>query len=249
MSEKKVLCFLISGEWATSFARDRFYKEAADYEWCEDFLLSCMEGSDIDTEVLKGYAKDILEGRRRLAGHTARFPDDPEADYHLEDDNVPELFNGVERELNRRRERELERQSEIEAEVRAQRRYASNLMMVNSFLENAKLEKTFGPSYGWLEPDGTFHEVEWAEHQEWARKYLEEEERRTNKEMTKDAFFFPGDELANRGWFLLHSPSQGIPQIASSEIIRLTKKQKEFLFDYYTDRGLNAIASSLYKDD
>ena len=27
--------------------------------------------------------------------------------------------------------------------------------------------------YGWLEPNGTFHAVEWGNHQEWANNYLE----------------------------------------------------------------------------
>lgn len=39
------------------------------------------------------------------------------------------------------------------------------------------------------------------------------------------------------GWALLHNPGMGTAFVTSSDSKPLTKKQKDFLFDYYTKRN------------
>lgn len=93
--------------------------------------------------------------------------------------------------------------------------------------------------YGWLAPDGKFYPVEFANHQNWAwRKLIElgmTEEYEPNRESA-------GDKLVDMGWVLLHNPSMGTAFVTSSDKKRMTKKQKEFLFDYYTKRNKHSKA-------
>lgn len=43
---------------------------------------------------------------------------------------------------------------------------------VQSYINRIKNQKD--DDYGWLEPDGTYHPVEWANHFKWAQEYLDE---------------------------------------------------------------------------
>lgn len=96
--------------------------------------------------------------------------------------------------------------------------------------------------YGWLEPDGTFHGVEWGEHQYWADKYVEENFQEQYEEILE-----AGDWLVDRGWVLLHNPSQGIAFATGSLVRDMTKAQKEFLYDYYTERDCKREANEIWE--
>lgn len=88
--------------------------------------------------------------------------------------------------------------------------------------------------YGWLAPDGTFYPVEFARHQSWAwRKLMELDAVEKYDPNMGNA----GDKLVEMGWALLHNPGMGTAFVTSSETKPLTKRQKEFLFDYYTQRN------------
>ena len=95
--------------------------------------------------------------------------------------------------------------------------------------------------YGWLEPNGVFHEVEWGEHQYWADKYVEE-----NFPEQYEEIINPGDWLVDRGWVLLHNPSQGIAFPTKNPVREYTKVQKEFLYDYYIERDCKDEANALW---
>lgn len=112
--------------------------------------------------------------------------------------------------------------------------------------------------YGWLEPDGTYHEVEWGMHSQWARDYLDEHypfKEYAHMYWKTDSngerhHYVNGDCLVHcLGWVLLDNPMQGIATPKYDPIKGMTKAQKEFLFDYYIDRGMNDRASGLYKED
>lgn len=94
-----------------------------------------------------------------------------------------------------------------------------------------------------LEPNGTFHEVEWGEHQDWANKYVEE-----NYPDQSEDIFDAGGWLTDRGWVLLHNPSQGIAFATGSLVRDMTKAQKEFLYDYYTERDCKKEANEVWKE-
>lgn len=122
--------------------------------------------------------------------------------------------------------------------------------MVESFLAVQKYpEELKDNNYGWLEPDGTFHPVPWGEHQAWAGEYLNNNYPASSHPELYGVFC-GGDILTNKlGFILLHSPSQGIAQYTMSSHHRMTKAQKEFLYDYYVKRGHNDLASNLYGKD
>ena len=97
--------------------------------------------------------------------------------------------------------------------------------------------------YGWLEPNGDFHQVEWGEHQYWAGKYVEE-----NFPEQYEEILNPGDWLVDRGWVLLNNPSQGVAFATGSLVRDMTKAQKEFLYDYYIERDCKDEANALWDE-
>ncbi len=115
-----------------------------------------------------------------------------------------------------------------------------------------------GDDYGWLSPTGEFHPVEWGEHQGWAGDYMLAHPEQFNLPddkweshsavMDMRVDMTAGDELAKKGWILLHSTHHGIAEVTRDESRRITKAQREFLYDYYADRGLDKIAAEYLSD-
>lgn len=127
--------------------------------------------------------------------------------------------------------------------------------LLNSYMERMMDEEEHSTEdYGWLEPNGTFHEVAWGRHQEWAIEYVEENfpeeyDKISMQSNTGTGLIGEGDWLVERGWVLLHSPSQGIAQPTRNPVKRYTKAQQEFLYEYYMERGKEKEANAVYKDD
>lgn len=128
--------------------------------------------------------------------------------------------------------------------------------LVNDYISHMKNNKD--DDYGWLEPDGTYHPVPWGEHSQWAMDYANEHYPfKDNAKMywVTDAngqrhHYVCGDFLVYvLGWVLLDNPYQGIATPKYDESRRLTKQQKEFLYDYYIDRNLHDRANKIYQDD
>lgn len=122
--------------------------------------------------------------------------------------------------------------------------------LVDNYFAQRAIEEKYDDNYGWLEPDGTFHPVPWCEHQEWA-----------TEELRKRGFWddfrhwdgglrdLPGDYLTEvKGWVLLHNPGQGIAYVSRGEGRRLTKAQREFLFDYFYKRGRKVEAAEYLEE-
>lgn len=131
--------------------------------------------------------------------------------------------------------------------------------LLDSFMERMmdEEEHTTG-DYGWLATDGDFHEVEWGKHQEWAEKYIREN--MTEEEWLTAGVHMPGqiktssfntfgDYLVERGWVLMHNPSQGMAFPTKNQQKPYTKAQKEFLYDYYMERGKKAEANEIWKEE
>lgn len=123
--------------------------------------------------------------------------------------------------------------------------------MLRSFLDRAKEDRNERSTtdYGWLEPSGKFHEVEWGKHEkyafEWITKNLPE------AEWTVKDFLDSGDELMKRGWVLLHNPSLSLGTAfpTKDKTKRYTKAQKEFLYEYYMERNEKERAAEIWKED
>ena len=277
MEDRMSLSFNIQGKFITRLAREWLFYEGKDIELVMDLLLSCMGGTDMKPEELKRYAEDILLGRADFDGNTA------DGTFHMttydpsEQPEVPEQFD-----IFRRLSVEIARRKKAEEERDRYREWYSVAMeYVPEFAQNEVLEETGQPiksrygndmlgsfmermmdkkehsteDYGWLEPDGTFHEVEWGNHHEWAQRYIEENFPEVAEDDDVDmqtkcnvGLIGAGDWLVERGWVLLHSPSQGIAQPTKNPVKRYTKKQQEFLYDYYMEGGKEREANAVYEE-
>lgn len=277
MKEKAQLSFNIQGEFITRLAREWLFYEGRDIDKVMDLLLSCMGGTDMEPEKLRRYAEDVLLGRAEFSGSTA------DGTFHMtvyepgEQPNVPEVFDIFKKfssEKSKRKEAERERdqyrewysvameyvpeyaknQVLEETGQHVESRYGSDAL--NSFMERMMDEDEHSTGdYGWLAPDGKFYEVEWGNHQEWAKEYIEgnfpeaaEDDDADMQMKCNVGLIGAGDWLVERGWVLLHSPSQGIAHPTKNLIKRYTKAQQEFLYDHYMERGKEKEANAVYDE-
>lgn len=243
------ISFDIHGEFITQLAREWFYTGEKSHEKVIEILMDSMTGTDTPEAQIRRYAEDILLGRAALKGSTVA------GTYHLEtyepgeEEQMPKSMNIW------KRSRKAEESREGPAEDRQQD-------ALDSFMARMMDEEEHTTEdYGWLEPNGTFHAVEWGDHQEWANDYLDknltQEERfaamvEINASgMVKNSPDVIGaaDYLVRRGWVLLHNPQQGIA-IPTRDITReYTKAQKEFLYDYYMERDCKEEANAIWQDE
>lgn len=126
--------------------------------------------------------------------------------------------------------------------------------LLDSFMK--RMHNDTEDDYGWLEPNGTFHPVEWSEHENWAETYVQEHMSNDDwfqaaappsDKLTEITHAF-GDYLARQGWILLHNPAQGLPQMTIHPTARITKAQKEFLYDFFIKRNMHTEANALYEE-
>ena len=250
--------FSVTGHFVTRTAREWFWNEHKPWPVVEELLLSCMKGTDQTEEELKELARKVVFGRAKFVGNTR------DGDFCLVDDDQDLVVRNVERlarevveaenSLNEIQERYFDLVYRLEDEgygwlVNPQPEPATS-SLVTSFLKQVKIEEKHNDNYGWLEPGGTFHPVEFAEHSEWAWKTIQE------RDWTKEfgmsdcgGIYSASDFLVNyKGWVLLHNPGRGVAQVTKSDIRPLTKAQREFLFDYYTDRGLDKSAAEYLEE-
>lgn len=278
MLESKQLTFNVQGEFITQLAREWFFIERRPFEEVMDLLLSCMCGTDMSEKELKRKAEDVLLGRAEFSGSTADGTFCMTVYDADESPDVPDWFNifsQYSEEVRKRKEAEKETEKYMEwynvameyvpeslkNEVRRETgqpiesRYGSD--MLAGFMERMlDEEKHSTEDYGWLDPGGTFYEVEWGNHQEWAQNYIEENFPEVADDSEVDmqvkcnvGLIGAGDWLVERGWILLHSPSRGIAFPTRNPLKRYTKAQQEFLYDYYMERGKEKEANSVYQED
>ncbi|MBU5680102.1 hypothetical protein [Blautia sp. MSJ-9] len=270
----KELSFSIDGETITKMAREWFYEGEKSFEKIMEFLFSCMSGTDTPEAQLRRYAEDILIGRAALKGSTE------DETYHLEiygpgeEEKLPRNMDIWQESTKKRKiKKELEKmaqrwnvamqyipeetQRRIREELGEETEEDRQQRSVDSYVKRMtdKTEHTT-PDYGWLEPNGTFHAVEWGEHQSWAQSYLDENypEQAEDKEIDMQVkcnnlgLIGAGDWLVERGWILLHNPTHGIAYPLVNPVKKPTKAQKEFLFDYYIERNCEKEASAVWSD-
>ena len=102
--------------------------------------------------------------------------------------------------------------------------------------------------YGWLAPDGTFTESPWGTHEESAEQIINDHhwdhEYSTWMDIGKDEdLCLCRDFLVmERGYCLIDSPC--LDGICVTHKKPLTKKQREFLYEYFYDKGDHAQAES-----
>lgn len=267
------LSFNVYGEYITQIAREWFYYGEKSLDKIIELLMDSMSGTDASEAQLRRYAEDILIGRAALKGSTAA------GTYHLEvygpGEEEPMLgcmniWKQVERrkDLEKGIERATERwnkameflpevtQREIRIMLGEETEEDRQTEAVESYIKRMadKDEHTTG-DYGWLEPNGIFHEAEWGEHQEWAQSYIDENfpEEAENSDVSMQmkcnvGLIGAADWLVERGWVLLHNPSQGIAFPTKNLVREYTKAQKEFLYDYYMERNCEKEANTIWQE-
>lgn len=259
--EKRTLSFGITGEFITQITREWFYSGEKSIGKIMEILKSSMTGTDTPEAQIERFAEDILIGRAALKGST------DEGTYHLETYDpgeeerlltntdiwrLPQLLKDSRRKCDRMQERFLiamehlseREQREVRRELGEETEEDRLELNLYKYIDRMmdKEEHTTG-DYGWLEPNGTFHEVEWGEHQKWADEYVEQ-----NFPDQYEDILEAGDWLTERGWVLLHNPSQGTAFATGSLVRDMTKAQREFLYDYYTERDCKKEANEVWKE-
>ena len=102
-----------------------------------------------------------------------------------------------------------------------------------------------GQDFGYLAPDGTWYDVDFGRHEAWAHEYLEKHPELTSGNPTRITYC--ADYLVQRLHFcLVHAPS--VHEIVLTHQ-GLTKKQKDFLYDYFTKRNMTDRAIELYNEE
>lgn len=277
MQEKKTLTFGVDGKFITDIAREWLFYEGKDFDKVMELLLSCMGGTDMTPERLKRYAEDVLLGRAEFSGSTADGSFHMTVFEPEEQPKVPDRFNifrKLSSEISKRKELEKDRDKYREWYSTAMEHvpeYAKNKVLeetgqpidsrygsfaLDSFVERMLDEEEHSTGdYGWLSPGGEFYEVDWGNHQEWAQRFIEENFPETDEDTEIDmqvkcnvGLIGAGDWLVERGWVLLHNPSQGIAIPTKNPTKRYTKKQQEFLYDYYMERGKEKEANRVYEE-
>lgn len=262
------LQFSVDGEFITDLSREWFYVEGKGYDKCMDLLESSMSGTDETKEQIIRHAEDLLLGRAALKGNTR------DGTYHLEiyppeeEEKMPEYMNvwkivGEQKKVKDELEQYKRRwevamkmiprylkeriADELDEEITDLQPVVSREL--NSYMKRMlDTEEHTTKDYGWLEPNGKFHEVKWGDHQKWAYEYLESKVK-TEKEYSKlPRLYEAGDSLIKEGWILLHNPSQGIAIATKDSGKDYTKAQKEFLFDYYIERNCEKEANDIWKE-
>lgn len=275
MSEQKTLTFSIEGKIITDIAREHFYV-GNDMAKALDLLCAGLQSDKLTEYERMALALRVLDGKSEIRG---TYPGDSYGIYDLDEpdgrfsiaghiNKLAEKLEAAENELY-----ELRLQFSVVAEglTDTQKREANRVWFqldydrkrpifddvesiplipgltsqLDSFLERMSCPETTTEDYGWLEPSGKFHEVPFGEHQGWAwQKALE-------LGFSGEAFDrgLGGDVLLEHGWVLLDNPGMGIARPTISTTRPLTKAQREFLFDYYTERGKHDLAKTYLEED
>lgn len=142
----------------------------------------------------------------------------------------------------------VEDYAEFKKQIDAEYDKLNSEIVTQSKKEKVKLKYE---DYGWLSPKGEFYPSDWGTHQTKAQELV------LNLNLLKDYIevcksepLVQGDYLSKyKNFILLHSPSQGIAYPTILKGKRLTKSQKEFLYDYYTERNLFSLAHRYFNEE
>lgn len=285
MAEQVSFSFDLSSD-TINYAIDRKLYEDHDIDGALQLVKNFTDNTQQTEEEKIAMAYDILNDRAKIVGtyphddYGVEYPDDCKNNHRLTDilQNLANKLNNSQKELY-----DLQRKWCFVCEDLSdwKRRELNNnyfemydeylfpseqLTPKTSSLLNGKLQEVVdrmtGPDdpeeYGWLEPNGAFHPVEWAKHAVWAKEYLDkhypmEDEENLELYWCEDngvRTHIVADEVLTRKlhWILLHDPWQGEANISMHISTKPTKAQKEFLYDYFMKRGRKEEANKIYED-
>lgn len=272
--QKKTLTFSIEGKIITDVAREHFYVRN-DMAKALDLLCCGLQSDKLNEYEQMALALRVLDGKAEIRG---TYPgdsyglydlDEPDSRFSIADHinklsdkleaamanlhDLQEQFSIVAETLTDMQKREANRawfqldydhRKPIFDDVEAVPLIPGLTSQLDSFLERMRGPETTTEDYGWLEPSGKFHEVPFGEHQGWAwKKALE-------LGFSGEAFDrgLGGDVLLEHGWILLDNPGMGLARPTVSDTRPITKAQREFLFDYYTERNRQDLAKKYLEE-
>lgn len=112
----------------------------------------------------------------------------------------------------------------------------NNGILPNAATKTEKPKKTSQP-FGWLSPTGEFTEGDWGEHEQAAYDIIKKKRFNDEWDRHNSLIDTARDFLSDvKGYVLIHNPC-GDGGYIVSHTKPLTKKQKEFLYEYFTDIG------------
>lgn len=260
--------FKVQGEFITNLAREKCFHEG-NFQYAMNLLQSCMVNDQVSKNEIYDMALAILDGRAELKG---TYPNDDYGFFYLEEQNEKWSLNKLIEKLSTKAKTQEKEYNDLlqkygffmnrleDWEKQSLNREYKNQFgeplfndvqsepsirneMLDSYIKRQMMDTD--DDYGWLEPNGTFHPVEWGKHEDWADKWMK-------KNMSEEDYIaqpytsMSGDYLVERGWVLLHNPSLGIAFVTKSNIRELTEAQKDFLYDYYLKRDCEKEADDIY---
>ena len=96
--------------------------------------------------------------------------------------------------------------------------------------------------YGWLAPTGKFIESPWGTHDDTAHEIIDGSPALSKAFDSIDNDLGARDFLVESGYCLIHDPSNISYYVQEPKRKNITKAQREFLFDYFTDVGFKDMA-------
>ena len=272
--QKKTLTFSIEGKIITDVAREHFYFRN-DIAKALDLLCAGLQSDKLNEYEQMALALRVLDGKAEIRG---TYPGDSYGLYDLDEpdsrfsiaDHIGKLSEELETAKTELHDLQVQFSIVAEKLTDTQKREANRAWFeldydhrrpifddvesvplipgltsqLDSFLERMRGPETTTEDYGWLEPSGKFHEVPFGGHQGWSwKKALE-------LGFSGEAFDrgLGGDVLLEHGWVLLDNPSMGIAKPTISDTRPMTKAQREFLFDYYTERDHPELAKKYLEE-
>lgn len=194
-SKTMQVTFRIDGNFITRLAREKCYLEGK-YDYAIELLMSSMECEQLAKNEINNIAMAILDGRAMLKGI---YPDDDYGFEYLEEkdnkwdlsklisnnfkkaeslqkenDEMSQKYSFISANLDdydKKNLNELYKEEFDETLFRGLYSPSTGDTMLDSYIKR-QLSDT-KDDYGWLEPDGTYHPVDWGKHQDWADLYVQ----------------------------------------------------------------------------
>lgn len=274
---KQQLSFSLEGDFITRFAREQC--ENGQFMQAMELLLSCMKTPDLSERKLRQMAFSVLNGEARIKGTYPSNDYGFEYLEKTEKSSISECFHHLNSRIEKAESeskryedwyttamdhvpayewdevlRETGQQIEDVPDIQAAPSVSDSKDLtgeLQSYMRRMSDTRRHTTSdYGWLEPNGVFHEANWGEHETYAISIVENHLQIPSEDYDSDILCTTpaGNYLINRGWVLLHNPARGIALITRNEAKRYTKAQKDFLYAYYTERGETEQANAVISD-
>lgn len=278
MSEKRSLSFSVQGKLITDISREKLYYNN-DLTGAVELLMSCLETDQLSEGDRLLIAIEILNGTKQIAGvypsDDYRVEEceqaNPEHTISAWCKRINETIKTIQQEKKELTDQllciydNLSEWDRKKINTAWRTEYGGETIFKESANDDLRplltaidvesddpladvLERFSSDTeddYGWLSPTGEFHPEDWGNHEKFAREWL----RKNDPDFDEIRCYNAGDRLTEKGWILLHNPTQGTAFVTQSETHRPTKAQREFLFDYYTERNRPDLAKKYLEEE